>query len=271
MKTTLLGLLAAALAGCSLTTPRVQVPMSVIQAPDHPCPGHAPVLLVMLPGIRSTPQEFIDEGFVTAVRRRGIAADIAIADAHIGYFEDRSVLRRLQDDVLAPARAHGVRSIWLVGISLGGFAALGQGERAGRQIDGIVALAPYLGRRTLLQEIGNSGGPAAWALAPTVQAANEPDRDRDGDRDELDRDIWQWLSQGANNGAKSDSDAPLPVYLGYGNSDRFADAQRVLQALLPAARSDTVAGGHDWPTWLALWERWLDRGLLPTTCNAAAP
>jgi hypothetical protein len=33
-------------------------------------------------------------------------------------------------------------------------------------------------------------------------------------------------------------------------------------AQLPADRHFDEAGGHDWPVWRALWEHWLDRGLL---------
>ena len=115
-----------------------------------PCPGMAPVLVVMLPGAYSRPVEFVDEGFVDALRQGGMAADVVIADAHMGYVADRSIIRRVREDVVLPARQAGYRQVWLVGISLGGFAALGYAVQHGAEIDGVLALAPYLGSRRLL-------------------------------------------------------------------------------------------------------------------------
>jgi pimeloyl-ACP methyl ester carboxylesterase len=230
-----------ALGGCA--TPPTRVPMDVLR-PGSLCGGGATALLVLLPGVHSRPQEFVEAGFVEAVRLRGIAADIAIADAHVGYYEDRSVIRRLRDDVIAPARRAGYQQIWLVGISLGGFGALGYAVRQPGEVDGIVALAPYLGQRSLMQELNASGGPARWSTSPHPQA-----------EDDLEREIWTWLAT---------RPTPVPVYLGAGASDRFADAHRLMATLLPPDRLSSLPGGHDWPVWQALWSAWLDRGLLPT-------
>ncbi len=247
-----LALAAAALSssGCNLLPRPTHVPMDTLRL-NGPCAGPAPVLLVMLPGAYSRPQEFVDEGFVAAVRSRGIAADVLIADAHLGYFSDKTILDRLREDIVLPARAQGYRRIWLVGISLGGFASLGYGVRHGSEIDGIVVLAPYLGSRTLLQEIVVAGGPRAWraTMAPIGPG-------------EVDREFWAWLA-----GPAPGSPA-LPVYLGSGRDDRFADAHALLTTLLPPERVTTAPGGHDWPVWRTLWNGWLDRGLLPTACAA---
>jgi len=153
--------------------------MDLLRSPG-PCTAPAPVLLVMLPGAYSRPQEFIDEGFVAAVRGRGVAADIVIADAHLGYFTERSVITRLREDIVLPARAQGVQRIWLVGISLGAFGALGYGARQGAEIDGIVALAPFLGRPSVLKEIEDDGGPTAWLRQRHAH-----------DIDDLEREVWE--------------------------------------------------------------------------------
>ena len=51
------------------------------------------------------------------------------------------------------------------------------------------------------------------------------------------------------------SDEALPeIFLGYGTRDRYARTSELLAQRLPAARVSTVAGGHDWPTWLKLWK-----------------
>ena len=221
------------------------MPMDVLTLAG-PCKGPAPVLLVMLPGAYSRPRDFVDEGFVDAVRSRAIAADIALPDASLGYFEDRSVLHRLREDVVLPARARGTGRVWLVSISLGGFAALGYAARHGDEIDGVVALAPYLGRRTLIQQIAAAGGPRAWAGATAAD-------------DDPEAGLWRALAGGR---------IVPPVYLGAGRDDRFADAHALLRTLLPAERCFDTAGGHDWSPWRTLWNAWLARGLLPTHCAA---
>lgn len=256
-------LLASGLGGCGLLTPATRNPMDVVRPDAGPCGGIAPVLLVMLPGAYSRPREFVDEGFVGAVRQRGQAVDIVIADAHLGYFKERSVLQRLQADVVRPARAQGYRQIWLVGISLGGFAALGFGARHGDEIDGIVTIAPYLGRSMLLQEIEQAGGPSAWRRAPRAPIDNVQ-----ADDDDLERDVWRWLAESHEAPDSQDTAARLPVFLGYGHDDRFAPAHRLLATVLPADRSDEVQGDHDWPAWRTVWSDWLDRRLLPTACGA---
>lgn len=242
--------LAAATGGCALTVPATRMPMDVTRLPG-PCAGRAPALVVMLPGAYSRPQEFVDEGFVGELRRRAVAADIAIADAHVGYFQDRSVIGRLREDIVLPARAQGYRQVWLVGISLGGFGALAYGARHGGEVDGILALAPYLGRRQLQKEIIDAGGPARWRSAPHPREA-----------DDAERDLWAWLAQPAPPGP--------PVWLGFGRADRFADAHRLLANALPAGRSFDAPGGHDWPPWRALWSDWLARRLLPEACAGVA-
>ncbi|MEO7245293.1 MAG: alpha/beta hydrolase, partial [Rubrivivax sp.] len=163
---------------------------------------------------------------------------------------DRSVLDRLQADVLGPARAAApARPIWLVGISLGAFAALGVLARRPETIDGAVLIAPYPGRRPLLQRIERAGGVATWAR----DAAPETP-------DDLEFDIWSMLA------APGTASARPPVYAAYGRADRFADGQRLLASTLPPSQVWTRPGGHDWSVWRPLWSDWLARGLLPRGC-----
>jgi pimeloyl-ACP methyl ester carboxylesterase len=251
--------LAAAAAGwaasaCGWLPREAVVPMPVLREAG-PCRLRAPTLVVMLPGAGSLPIEFVQEGFVDALRRSGAAADCAIADSHLGYFRDRSVFDRLRTDVVGPARAQGYRQVWLVGISLGGFGALAYGLRHGADIDGIVALAPYLGERALLREIADAGGPQAWQ-----RTAAPPEAPGPGGEDPA-RTLWRWL-------AAPPAGAP-PVYLGFGSEDRLAVGHRLLAGALEPSRVTQVPGGHDWPPWRALWEQWLSRGLLPRDCAAA--
>lgn len=240
-----LALAAAPLAGCA-AWPSAPVPMELLHVDDSG-PHAAPTLLVMLPGAHSQPQEFLDEGFVDALRHRRLAVDVVIAGATLDHYIEGRVLDRLQDEIVAPARARGVRQIWLLGISLGGLFALGHAARHPGAVDGVLALAPYLGRRTLLAEITAAGGPQAWAR----QRQARPD-------DLIEHAVWAWIGRGH---------APGTLHMGHGRDDRFADAHRLLAAQLPPDRRFDLPGGHDWPVWRALWQRWLDRGLLATAAT----
>jgi pimeloyl-ACP methyl ester carboxylesterase len=242
-------MLSATLLACAQTRPTT---IPVHQLSDlSGCPPQASALVVMLPGAYSKPDEFVREGFIAALRRRGLAADVAIVDAHLGYFTDRTVVQRLREDVVLPARAAGYRSVWLVGISLGGFAALGYAARHGDDIDGMLAIAPYPGTAALQREIVDAGGPRAWR-----QAGSAPEGD-------LEREIWWWLAGDAGTRMP-------PIYLGYGRDDRFAKGLELMAGTVPAGHASTAPGGHDWAPWRALWNGWLERGLLGAGCAKPA-
>ena len=247
--------LAISLAGCGVWRP-VSVPMASLPEPAR-CATPADTLLVMLPGSFARPEEFVREGFVLAVRERRLAVDMVLVDAHLGYYSDRSIIDRLQADIVAPARARGYRSVWLVGISVGAFGAMIYTQAQPEGITGIVALGPYLGKRSVTEQVRAAGGLARWQAPGGVLAA-----------DEIDLILWRWLQ-----GARADGGAaPVPLYLGYGLADRFLADDELLAAALPAGRVLTAAGGHDWPVWLTLWQRMLD--VLPlrrdATCEPPA-
>lgn len=218
------------------------------------CVRNADTLLVMLPGLYSTPDEFEREGFVRAVRDNRLAADVMLVDAHIGYYNDKTILERLAADVIAPARRQGYAHIWLVGISLGGFGSLLYAQTHPNELAGLVTIAPYLGERTLGTDIANAGGLAKWngplgdASAGTPRTPNETQ-------------LWQWLRGYV--GFTQTGGARPPLYLGYGLDDRFAFSHRLLAGALPPARVFTTEGGHDWPEWRRLWQRMLPTLPLP--------
>jgi pimeloyl-ACP methyl ester carboxylesterase len=251
-----LGPLLAA-AGCTnWQVPAVPLPVQRIAAR---CGGReAAARCILLPGIASLAEDFIPEGFVAELQRQAPCCDVLLAEAHLGYFTAGQLLQRLRADVVL-ARSVGSMSParpkpWLVGISLGGFAALAYAMQHGSDIAGVLAVAPYLGRRELLRDISAAGGPAAWARLPLpATPPREPQQ-------QLEDALWRWLGAPPKLGGAASGG--VPIYLGFGRSDRFIDAQRVLQTLLPADHTDVVDGPHDWPPWRLLWRRWLQRGLL---------
>ncbi|HSW26700.1 MAG TPA: alpha/beta hydrolase, partial [Burkholderiaceae bacterium] len=155
----------ACTAGCAWLPRQAVVPMPVTRRPAD-AQRQASVLVVMLPGAYSVPSDFIDQGFVSTLHTQGFAVDVALADAHLGYAENGTLLERLRDDVLAPARRDGYRRIWLVGISLGGFASLGLLMRHPEWIEGVLTIAPYVGSPALLRQVAAAGGAKAYAEAP---------------------------------------------------------------------------------------------------------
>lgn len=239
--------MALTLSACSVWRP-AKVPMDT-RLEKSTCTSNARTLLVMMPGAYSRPEEFVREGFPAAVRERRLAVDVLLADAHIGYFNNKTIFERLHDDVMAPARAQGYTSIWMLGISIGGLGALGYSATHPGEVSGIVALAPYLGERLTSTEISNAGGLKEWKAPPGPLAA-----------DQLDLRLWTWLKR---YGTQAGSPDLPPLYLGYGVDDRFAFSHALLAKVLPPDRVATTAGGHDWPPWDRLWQDILPRLPLP--------
>lgn len=207
----------------------------------EPAPGGVKVtqLWVMLPGAYMKPADFVEAGFVAAVRERGLPHDIALLDANIAEVADGSALRALQAFLQAESGVPG-RRIGLLGISLGAHLAMACLARAGRAGDEAppagraalaVLLAPYLGPRDIVAEVAASTGPLATG--------------------DIDREIWRWLKT-----RRSDD---CELYLGYGSEDRFAGAHALMARTLPPACVDAQPGDHSWPVWTALWNRHLER------------
>jgi pimeloyl-ACP methyl ester carboxylesterase len=193
-----------------------------------------------LPGIGDEAKDFADWGFVDLVRARPWAADVLLVDAHYGYYADRTVLEQLRRDVLLPASASGYRAIWLVGISMGGLGALLYARQHPDDVRGVVAIAPFLGRQTLVQEIAGAGGLARWTS--TVDATDEIGA------------LWSWAHSQSGR-----SPAVPELFLAFGDSDIFAQAHRLLASSLPASNVLIARGGHRWPVWLDLWKQFLQR------------
>jgi pimeloyl-ACP methyl ester carboxylesterase len=204
---------------------------------------------VLLPGALSRAEEFVAHGFVDDLQAAAPACDVVLADAHLGYFVEGVLLPRLREDVVQPGGAAGPKP-WLVGISLGGFAALAYAMQHADDVAGVLAIAPYLGRRELLRDIMAAGGPVHWRGLPAPKGGEL--------HETMEDDLWRWLARPDFNAGG----ARPPVYLGYGRDDRFADAQRLLQSLLPEGHTEVTAGGHDWGPWRRLFKQWLQRDLL---------
>ena len=197
----------------------------------------APTRIFLLPAAYTGPDDFVREGFVRAARERVVSLDLVFVELKPQHLTDRTVLRRLRHELVLPARALGCRSIWIGGISLGGFLAVAYAERYPEEIDGLCLFAPYLGNHIVTGEIERANGVEGWH--PGEVAADDDERR-----------IWRFI--------KTRAGRSLPMHLGFGQDDRFAGSHRLMAAALPAHSVDIVPGGHDWSAWRRLWDNFLD-------------
>ncbi len=194
------------------------------------------VVLALLAGSLSQPEDLVREGFPDAVREHGIDAELVMGETRAAWFADGSMVGRIEDAMVAPARNRGRSRIWLAGISLGGLAAICYAARHEDVLEGIALISPYPATRATLREIEAAGGPGEW----------RPEIPPEGD---LEREAWRWLSEG---GARR---ATVHCYIA--SNDRFVDGQRRMAATLDPANVRELPGGHDWTAWRSLWNEFL--------------
>ncbi|HZE60260.1 MAG TPA: alpha/beta fold hydrolase [Burkholderiales bacterium] len=122
-------------------------------------------LLVLLPAAKARPEDFVERGFIDAVRARHLRLDVAMPDLHADLYLEGDIAERLETDVMRSMRAKGYAHIWLAGISLGGMAAVAYACRYASHIAGVILVAPFLGLRDangepeLLGELAESALP----------------------------------------------------------------------------------------------------------------
>jgi pimeloyl-ACP methyl ester carboxylesterase len=242
-RTLLMILLAAALAtsGChqarSTVTP---VPFKYYQSGSSP----SRTLLVLLPGIHDPVDRFDEHGFIGTVQQSEQPCDLVSVDAHYGYYEAGTIVERLHNDVIIPARQAGYTDIRIAGVSMGGLGALLYAKYYGTEVNALILLGPWLGSDELIDSITAAGSVENWQPSATV--AEQPLQD-----------IWLQRKQHAS----TTTDFPR-FYLGYGATDKFRQAQALFAGTLPDDHIFTNAGGHNWTSWKQLWKQMQQQGIL---------
>jgi pimeloyl-ACP methyl ester carboxylesterase len=193
-------------------------------------------LIVLLPGVLMQPQDFADAGFFSDVDERQLSLDVCVVELDMAHAADGKALQPLVPGLLQPAQRQ-YRQIWLGGISLGGFMTLVTAQAHPGLVHGLCLLAPYPGSRLVTNAIARAGGLDAWQATPE-QLSDAEYR------------VWHWLKS---------PPVDLPVFAGYGTSDRFVNGMRALCDRFPASARHPVEGDHDWPAWKRLWWAFLDR------------
>lgn len=196
-------------------------------------------LFVFLRGIGGSYIDFDEYGFVDAVKESDAAFDIVIPDAHFGYYAGRTLIPRLQEDIIEPAKQQGYEEIWLVGVSMGGLGSMLYCREHSDSIDGIYLIAPFLGYKAIINEITSAGQVKDWQPGKI-------------DTDDWQRSFWSWLKE------MGESGFPVPVYLAAGADDPYHKSHTLFTELLPNKNQVYfIEGKHDYQTFTALWDRFL--------------
>ncbi|MFN3241145.1 MAG: alpha/beta fold hydrolase [Planctomycetota bacterium] len=228
---------AATLAACSVVRgPAIPVWHRLHEAPAGPASG----LVVMLPGIGDTGEDFVRNDMVARIHAVAPHLDVATVDANLGYHVRGILAERVHQDVIQPRRDR-YREIWIVGISLGGLGATTYAASYPHVVDGVLLLAPFLGEDDVVDEVARAGGVRSWSAPELDRFANPMRR--------LTHRAWSW----AREVAEGTGDQPV-VLLGYGRHDRYARAHGMLAEALPAGSVATVDGAHDWQAWRDLFD-----------------
>ncbi|MGH7034579.1 MAG: hypothetical protein ACREFL_12685, partial [Stellaceae bacterium] len=198
-----------------------------------------PILVMFLPGFDMRAEDFARHGFIDWTRHDFPAADILIAEPDLDLYLEGTVGTQLA--ALLRSVATGHQRVWLAGISLGCFGALVLAEGP-IPVEGIVLLAPFLGTAGLIAEVHRPGGLQAWE--PGEFTEDDHERRLLARLKPYGRQLERWPT----------------LWLGYGRSDRFAAASRLLAELLPPSRIFEIEGAHDWPSWTRLRDRILAAG-----------
>ena len=214
-------------------TQRLAIRVDRLGPPDV----EAALTLVLLPAAATTAEDFVREGFVDDLRELAVAVTFVRSEVPVDIYAADRIVTLLKEQVLNPLRMEATGPVWIVGISLGGMTALACAEAHRELVDGVFAIAPWPGLRPLWSDIPVAGGLAAWA-------AREAETRFDDERR-----VWRWLGSGA--GSRPE------IVIGFGRQDRFAEGQQLLSEALPPEQRLLVDGAHDWPTWRALWRRFL--------------
>jgi pimeloyl-ACP methyl ester carboxylesterase len=206
-------------------------------------PSTRDCLLVLLPGIGDGPDDFERNGFLRDVAAQASHCEVVLVDAHLMFYLSQTMTERIAVDVLHQARRHGYRSVWLVGISLGGYGAILTARAHPDLVDGVVLIAPMLGvpprEDGVAQEIMDAGGLHRWpGLSPWLPAPRHHFREP--------RLVWDWLRNATLT-------RPETLVLAFGEDDHIGARHRLLAGAMHPSRVFAAPGAHEWKTWRRLW------------------
>lgn len=219
--------LVALLSGCYYLQSTV-IPIQAIHYPHQAATQEQKQLkqlMVLLPGIGDRASEFEKHGVIEMIRTTYPNMDIVAVEAHFKYYESRTIIERLRQDIIKPALDAGYSEIYLGGISLGGIGSLLYLKSYPNEIHTVFILAPYLGDKQDYNYL--------------IENTAEPQEPRDVN-------LWPWLTQLPDTTKNK-------IFLAYGTEDKFSIPNGLLAKQLPPEHTVIQPGKHNWKTWKQLW------------------
>lgn len=221
--------------------PKAQIPVPVLEYGQTEASGNTD-MLIFLRGIGGSHTDFERYGLIDQVRERKLPFDIVVPNTHYGYYQSETVVNRIKEDIIEPAKQRGYERFWLAGFSMGGLGSLFYIREYPEDIEAVMMVSPFMGWGTIRREIEAADGIRNW----------------DADNSAIDN--WQILIWTFVQDYIAAPENYPPVYLGYGTSDGITrNGPALLADALPDRRVFTLPGGHNYTTFQALWSRHLDR------------
>ena len=191
------------------------------------------ILVVLLPGFGDLPEQFVTHGTVEQIMACRPEVNILGVNSHFGYYRESIIVDRLQEDIIAPARASGIEQIWLLGISMGGLGSLITQREHPDEIQSVIVMAPYIGEWDEISEYISDPEKAAQSIRPEFI------------------NLWQWLSSKPKDEAN--------ITLAFGEDDHLNSQHRWFASLLGDSRVVKAPGAHKWAVWKTLWPQALHK------------
>lgn len=193
-------------------------------------------LVIFLPGRGDDIESYQRAGFIETLRSSTRPLDAVVVDAHLGYYNERTLVERVGEDVIRTYQDMGYENFIVVGISLGGVGALRLRFDFPELVVGTVLIAPFLGNAATVESISAAGGLQSW-------------RKLQHDSNDVGEEIWSWL------GAMYDEQSrTIPnTIIAYGENDKFAATSNYLAGSLSKSFVFKNDGQHKWVAWSPLW------------------
>ena len=191
-------------------------------------------LVVMLPGRGDDLESMKRKRVVSIIQESWPDADVILTGLTMPFYRQGRAATRLHDEIIAPARNAGQRSIWLMGISLGGMGALLYEHDYPGQIDGLLLLSPYLGDEVVPNAIRRAGGLKEWSPGPPQPVS----------ADTFQYELWRTLKNISGEPQRNQA-----VWLAYGSEEPFRAAIELVSPMLPAENVVMLPGHHNWTLW----------------------
>lgn len=162
-------------------------------------------------------------------------ADVVLTGLTMPFYRQGQATRRLHDEIIEPARQHGAREIWIMGISLGGMGAILYDREYPGEIHGLLLLSPYLGDDSIHDGIRAAGGIDRWNPGPA----------RSLDADTFQRELWRTIKLWSGKPPRTSS-----VWLAYGTDEPFREPIELMTPVLRPTHVFAMPGRHDWKLWI---------------------